>query len=98
MTQKNQDTEISNRADNLTDSANAEFYIGWQAAAPGSYKRHIRRTVIVLVVGCIVVGTLAALYQRQFSTGVFEFGRLTQVEGVYLHTPIPRIKIFQSSD
>jgi hypothetical protein len=75
-----------------------EFYIGWMPAAPGSYARHIRRIVIVLIGLVIAAGIILALGQKKFSTSSFEFGQLTEVKGVYQQFPVPSIKVTTHRD
>jgi len=64
-----------------------EFYIGWQAEAPPSFAKAVRRFVIGL---CLLVPALAlliVLFQNGFSNGTFEFGKTTELEGVFSENP-----------
>ncbi|HSC40230.1 MAG TPA: hypothetical protein VLD19_20240, partial [Chitinophagaceae bacterium] len=78
--------------------ATNEFYIGWLAEAPGSFAKHIKKVVIVLLVMVIIAGALLAVSQKKFGTGNFEFGRLTEVKGVYFNRPVPCIKAIGGKD
>jgi len=70
-----------------------EFYIGWLPTAPAGFSRHVRKVVAVLAAIFILVACMLALLQRQFSTAVFEFGKLTEVKGIYNELPVPSIKV-----
>ncbi len=75
-----------------------EFYIGWMANAPNSYAKHVRKVVIALIVLVITAGLILALGQKKFSTSNFEFGRLTEVKGVYQQFPVPSVKVMTQQD
>lgn len=75
-----------------------EFYIGWQAEAPASFARVVRRFVVAL---CLIVPVLAAslvFFQRGFSNGVFEFGQKTELEGIFTQQPFPFLTIENGKD
>jgi hypothetical protein len=76
----------------------SEFYIGWQPKAPQSFARHIRKTVIVLIVLVITAGIVLAIQQKKFSTASFEFGQLTEVKGIYQKYPVPSLKVMTKQD
>jgi len=75
-----------------------EFYIGWMAAAPDGFAKHIRQVVIALVLLVIAAGIILAVQQRKFSTARFEFGQLTEVKGIYQQFPVPSIKVMTRQD
>src|SRR5213595_529492 len=77
---------------------NDEFYIGWMEKAPKGFAKHVKKTLLILLVAIIVTGLLLAFSQKQFSTGNFEFGRLTEVKGVYFNEPVPLLKAFNGKD
>lgn len=70
-----------------------EFYIGYLPNAPGKTARIIVSTVVILILVVLGVCALLVTNQRKFSKGVFEFGQLTDVEGVLSIEPIPNILI-----
>ena len=70
-----------------------DFYIGWMPKAPGIFSTFIKRYLAVLVTVVVALGVTLALLQKKFGTGTFEFGKLTQISGVYLKTPVPVIKV-----
>lgn len=75
-----------------------EFYIGWMAAAPGSFAKHIRKVVVVLVFFVAAAGVVLGLQQRKFSTAGFEFGQLTEVKGIFQQFPVPSLKVISKQD
>jgi hypothetical protein len=77
---------------------NDEFYIGWMRKAPKSFAMTIKKYLLVLLPVIIVLGALLSLSQKKFDTGNFEFGRLTEVKGIYFNTPVPNLKIINGKD
>jgi len=77
---------------------NNEFYIGWMPEAPHSFARHIKKVIIALLMLAIIVGVLLATAQKKFGTGQFEFGRLTNITGVYFKGPVPAIRVMNGKD
>lgn len=66
--------------------------------APKSFAAWIRKYLFVLLPIIIVLGVLLALSQKQFGTGNFEFGTLTEVKGIYFNEPVPNIKVLNGKD
>jgi len=77
---------------------NNEFYIGWLPKAPAGIAKHIRRILIILLPLVIIIAVTLALLQKKFDTGNFEFGKLTEVKGIYFTKPIPMIKVINGKD
>jgi len=77
---------------------NDEFFIGWMPKAPGTFAGLIKRVLIFLVFAVAAAGIILALSQKKFGTGNFEFGRLTQVSGIYFNGPIPFLKTINGKD
>ncbi len=75
-----------------------EFYIGWQPKAPGSFVKHVRKVLIVLMILVIATGIVLGLQQRKFSTASFEFGQLTEVKGIFQQFPVPSLKVVSKQD
>ncbi len=74
------------------------FYIGWMPKAPAGFSKFIRKYLILLVALVIVISVTLSLSQKKFSTSTFEFGKLTQVKGVYFNDPVPAIKVVNGKD
>jgi hypothetical protein len=68
---------------------NSEFYIGWQTKAPASFAKHVKKVVLFLFPVALLVAYLLSASQKKFSTANFEFGKLTEVKGIYLNEPVP---------
>lgn len=74
-----------------------EFYIGYVSKAPDKTARAIRTTVIILVLIIVCSCFLIVTNQRKFSSGVFEYGKLTTMEGVLSMDPVPNLRIKQGN-
>lgn len=76
----------------------AEFYIGWMPKAPNSFSNFVKKYLILLVAFVIVISITLALSQKKFSTSTFEFGKLTEVKGIYFNQPVPSVKVVNGRD
>jgi hypothetical protein len=77
---------------------NSEFYIGWMPKAPEGFSKHIQKVLTLLFPLALIVGLLLASFQKKFSTASFEFGKLTEVKGIYVNTPVPMLKVLNGKD
>lgn len=77
---------------------NEEFYIGWMGKAPKSFATTIKKFVFFLLPTIIVIGVLLALSQKKFGSGNFEFGKLTEVKGIYFNTPVPNLRVISGKN
>src|SRR5258705_1065365 len=75
-----------------------EFYIGWMPEAPTGFAKHIKKVVIGLLALILGASLILALQQRKFSTSGFEFGKLTEVKGIYQQFPVPSVKVTTKKD
>jgi hypothetical protein len=73
---------------------NSEFYIGWMAKAPKVFAKHVKKVLFFLFFLALVVAYLLSTKQKKFSTANFEFGKTTEVKGVYYNSPVPMLKVF----
>jgi hypothetical protein len=76
----------------------AAFYIGWQPKAPASFAKQIKKVLLILFPAAIIVGLVLSSFQKKFSTANFEFGKLTEVKGIYLNSPLPMLKVIAGKD
>ena len=76
----------------------AAFYIGWMPKAPQSFAKHVKKVLFILFPVAIVVAWVLVSFQKKFSTANFEFGKLTEVKGVYFNKPAPVIKVINGKD
>jgi hypothetical protein len=77
---------------------NSEFYIGWMPKAPEGFAKHVRKVLLVLFPVALIVGLLLASFQKEFAAGNFEYGKLTEVKGIYYNQPIPVLKVINGKD
>lgn len=70
-----------------------DFYIGWQSEAPDLYSKKIKRTIFVFIFLVSIVSALFVLSQKGFEDSVFEFGTLSEMEGILVENPFPMLKI-----
>jgi hypothetical protein len=75
-----------------------EFYIGWQPKAPTGFVKHVRTVLVILFPLALLIGFLLSSSQKKFSTANFEFGKLTQVKGIYYNKPVPMLKVFDKNN
>lgn len=75
-----------------------EFYIGWMPGAPKGLSSFLRKSALALGTTAIVSAAVLALQQKKFTTARFEFGQLTEVNGVYQSTPVPSIRVVTGKD
>jgi hypothetical protein len=74
------------------------FYIGWMPKAPQSFAKHVKKVLFILFPAALVIGLLLASFQKKFSAGNFEFGKLTEVKGIYYNQPVPVLKVINGKD
>ncbi len=75
-----------------------DFYIGWMAKAPKSFARYLKRVLLILFPIALIVAYLLSTSQKKFSTASFEFGKLTEVKGIYYNKPVPMLKVFDKNN
>ena len=78
--------------------SNSEFYIGWMAKAPAGFAKHVKKVLLVLFPVVLIIGYLLSTSQKKFSTANFEFGKTTEVKGVYYNSPVPMLKVFDKNN
>jgi len=75
-----------------------EFYIGWMPKAPGSFARRVKKFIVGLIILLVAVAILLSRSQKKFGSGNFEFGKLTEIRGVYFSKPVPCVKVVNGKD
>src|SRR6187401_310304 len=75
-----------------------DFYIGWMSKAPKSFAKHVKKVLLILFPAALIVAYLLSTSQKKFSTANFEFGKLTEVKGVYYNKPVPMLKVFDKNN
>jgi hypothetical protein len=76
---------------------NSEFYIGWMAKAPKGCAKHVKRVLIVLFPVALIIAYLLATSQKKFSAANFEYGKLTELTGIYFNKPVPLLKVYDKN-
>lgn len=76
---------------------NSEFYIGWQAKVPNSFAKHVKKILSILLLLVLATGYLLSVNQKKFSTANFEFGKLTELTGIYYNSPVPLMKVYDKN-
>jgi hypothetical protein len=74
------------------------FYIGWMAKAPKTFAKFIKRILLILFPVALIIAYLLSTSQKKFSTATFEYGKLTEVEGIYYNNPVPMLKVFDKNN
>jgi hypothetical protein len=75
-----------------------DFYIGYTERAPESIRKFIKRIIIGLSISIPLIAMILVIGQQGFSTGTFEFGHLTELEGILHKTPYPGLTIISGKD
>ena len=75
-----------------------DFYIGWMAKVPKSFAKHIKRVLLILFPVALIIAYLLSTSQKKFSTTIFEYGKLTEVKGIYYNNPVPMLKVFDKNN
>ena len=81
-----------------TDSANDEFYVGYQASAPPSYARRVRSFILLIALAVPLLAFIITKNELGFPTSTFELGQLTTLEGVLTMEPFPMLKMDWGKD
>lgn len=74
------------------------FYIGWMANAPAGFAKHVKRVLLILFPIALIIAYLLSTSQKKFSTANFEFGKLTEIKGIYYNNPVPILKVFDKNN
>jgi hypothetical protein len=82
----------------MATSNQDEFYIGWMAKAPQTFRVFIKKYVLVLLPVVLILACVLALFQKKFGSGSFEFGVLTKVSGLYYDKPVPNVQVVTGKD
>jgi len=70
-----------------------EFYVGYLPDAPPATARFLKRTVAAMLALCLAAGAALVVSQRGFGNGAYEFGSITEFEGVLLEHPSPLLAV-----
>ena len=75
-----------------------EFYVGYMPNAPKGISKFAKLIIALLFVLLAVVAYVISTSQRFISNGVYEFGELTELEGLLYESPQPFLKVSAGFD
>lgn len=74
------------------------FYIGWMPKASAGFAKQVRKVLFILFPLALIVGLMLASFQKKFSASNFEFGKRTEIKGIYFNNPVPVLKVIAGKD
>ncbi len=75
-----------------------DFYVGYLPEMPISFKRFLQRTIGALFGISLLIGLVAAIIQKRFSTNDFDYGKGTAVKGFIHFKPAPYLVVSLGTD
>lgn len=75
-----------------------EFYIGYYPDAPKGIARTVQITIGVILVAIIITVIVIVKSQIGFTNSQFEYGTLTELEGVLYRNPVPMLRVNTGKD
>ncbi len=70
-----------------------DFYIGYLPKGPKRNMRFVLGVVIFLFIVSMFFGWIIAMSQDKINNGSYEYGNLTELEGVIFNEPVPTLRI-----
>lgn len=70
-----------------------EFYIGYNKKVNSNILKFRNRILIGIAVLFITIAGTFAIYQNKSTSGKFEFGKISQIEGVFMQKPYPMLRV-----
>lgn len=75
-----------------------EFYIGYYPNAPKGIARTVQITIGVVVVAICITALVIVKSEIGFANSQFEYGTLTELEGVLYRKPVPMLRVNTGKD
>ncbi len=75
-----------------------EFYIGYYPNAPKGIAKTIKIVVGILVVIVLLTAYIITRSEKQMPTSQFEYGTLTELEGVVYSQPVPMLRVLTGTN
>jgi hypothetical protein len=75
-----------------------EFYIGYYPNAPKGIATTIKIVVGILAIILLTTPFIITRSEKQMPTSQFEYGTLTELEGVVYSQPVPMLRVMTGSD
>src|ERR1043166_1580838 len=68
-----------------------EFYLGWESKAPDSTAAAMKKVVVAIGLGGLLLAVVLSFAQQTISNGVFEWGQTKQFTGTFIARPYPHL-------
>ncbi|MEM6630977.1 MAG: hypothetical protein AAF694_14950 [Bacteroidota bacterium] len=81
-----------------SNASQSSFYVGYLPKMPVSIRRFILPWILFLLVLVSAFAYLLVQGQKGFSSGTFELGKLTTLEGDLLTSPVPMLRVYSPQD
>lgn len=75
-----------------------EFYIGYYPNAPKNTATTIKIVVGILAAILVLVVVIITRSEKQMPNGQFEYGTMTELEGVVYSQPVPMLRVMTGTD
>lgn len=75
-----------------------EFYIGYYPNAPKGIAKTIKIVVGILAVIALITAFIITRSEKQMPTSQFEYGTLTELEGIVYSQPVPMLRVMTGTD
>ena len=82
----------------MTTTKKDGFYIGYLDNMPARYSMLLRKMLIGIFLGLIILAYVLVRSQQGFATSTFELGNSTEVEGILTIEPVPMLTLPQSAE
>jgi len=77
----------------MNNEKDTEFFIGYLPKMPVGYSAFVRRVVIFLILITLGIATIVSYEMDRSVNSRFEYGTLTEIEGVLYKSPVPILKV-----
>jgi hypothetical protein len=77
--------------------AEEPFFIGWQPEVPPKEGRMMRKLAVLILLLAPILGAVVVFSQKPFSEAVFEFGKISRIEGILYPNPVPMLRVKNGS-
>lgn len=82
----------------MEDKKKDEFYVGYINQMGSKTKRTVRLFVFLAVLAVVIIAGVFALFQQPAENSRFDFDSTTVLEGLYLESPYPLLRIRLGED
>jgi hypothetical protein len=75
-----------------------EFYIGYYPNAPKGIAKTIKIVIGILAVIVLITAFIITRSEKQMPTSQYEYGTLTELEGIVYSQPVPMLRVHTGTD